>query len=205
MVESITTALPGGVVTLVAIGVACLAAIVVIYRYRGGGSSRSVQRVVKTIASEYLSNLIIPNGDGGEIQIDHLVLTAEGLLVIDVKEVRGKVFGSDKMQEWTVISSDRRFTFSNPQPALYDRIAAVRQVVRQVPVAGRILFLDDAEFTKGVPSLVCKREDLLAEYGETDRVAAKAKIEAFKPHWEHIVALAGRRSGAAGSDDQPAV
>ena len=204
MLESMTAVLPGGAATLAAIGAAGVAVIVVIFRYRRGRSSRSVQRVVKSIAFEYLSGLVIPNADGGEIQIDHLVLTAEGLLVIDVKEVRGKVFGSDKMQEWTVISSDRRFTFPNPQPALYDRIAAVKQVVRQVPVAGRILFLDDADFTKGVPSLVCKREDLLAEYGETDKVAAKAKIEAFKPHWGQIVALAGQGARAPQSNDRSA-
>ena len=179
--------------TLAGLAAAAIAAVLLLYRFQRRRSSRSVQRVVKTIAFEYLSGLIIPNAEGGEIQIDHLALTSEGLLVIDVKEVRGKVFGSDKMQEWTVISSDRRFTFPNPQPALYDRIAAVKQAVRQVPVTGRILFLDDAEFTKGVPSLVCKRDDLLAEFGEPDKVAAKAKIEAFKPHWEHVVALADRR------------
>ena len=153
---------------------------------------RSVDDVVKSIAFEYLSNLIIPNADGGEIQIDHLVLTAEGLLVIDVKQVSGIVFGSDKMQDWTVISSDRRFTFANPQPVLFDRIAAVRQIVRQVPVTGRILFKDDADFSKGTPALVCKLDDLLAEYGEKDKLSAKAKIEAFKPHWDQIVAKSRR-------------
>ncbi|MDH3481885.1 MAG: hypothetical protein OEM50_09235, partial [Gammaproteobacteria bacterium] len=96
------------------------------------------------------------------------------------------VFGSDKMQDWTVIGDERRYTFSNPQPMLYDRIAAVRQVVRQVPVAGRILFLDGAEFTKGVPGLVCTLEDLVEEFGEPDKKAAKFKIEAFRPHWELI-------------------
>jgi hypothetical protein len=94
------------------------------------------------------------------------------------------------MQDWTVISKDRRFTFSNPQPALYDRIAAVRQIVRDVPVAGRILFLDGADFTKGVPGLVCGLDQLLAEFGEKDKVAANVKIDAFRPHWELIVANA---------------
>lgn len=158
-----------------------------IYRRRQR-RGRSVDEVVRRIGFEYLSNLIIPNADEGEIHIDHLVLTAEGLIVIDVKEVAGKVFGSDKMQDWTVIAADRRFTFANPQPALFDRIAAVRQIVRQVPVTGRILFHDDAEFTKGVPNLVCKLDDLLNEFGEPDKVSAKAKIEAFRPHWELIVA-----------------
>lgn len=185
--QELLARLSSGAYLLPLLLVALLLIYLLVYRRRAG-SARSVEKVVKTIAFEYLSNLIIPNADGGEIQIDHLILTAEGLLVIDVKEVSGTVFGSDKMQDWTVIAKERRFTFSNPQPAMFDRIAAVRQIVRQVPVTGKILFLDDAEFSKGVPGLVCKLDDLLAEFGEMDKLAAKAKIEAFKPHWEQIVA-----------------
>ena len=61
--------------------------------------------------------------------IDYLLLTTKGLLILEVKDVQGIVFGGDKMQDWTVINAERRYTFSNPQPALYDRIAAVRQIV----------------------------------------------------------------------------
>lgn len=139
-----------------------------------------------TIAFERIDNLIVPNADEGEIQIDHLLLTPNGLLVIDVKDVYGTVFGSDKMQDWTVISDERRFTFANPQPALYDRIAAVRAIVRQVPVSGRVLFLAGARFTKGVPALVCTLEQLVEEFGEADKATAKVKVEAFKPHWEMV-------------------
>ena len=160
-----------------------------LYRRRSA-HRRSLTRVLKAIAFERIDQLVIPNGDEGEIQIDHLLLTAHGLLIIHVKDVIGTVFGSDKMQDWTVISDDRRFTFGNPQPALYDRIAAVRQIVRQVPVAGRILFLDGAQFTKGVPGLVCNLDELVAEFGEQDRAAAKVNVEAFRPHWEKIRAHA---------------
>ena len=68
----------------------------------------------------------------------------------------------------------------------------MRQVVRQVPVAGRILFLDGAEFTKGVPGLVCTLDELAAEFGETDKRAASYKIEAFRPHWELLNEAAAR-------------
>ncbi len=156
-----------------------------LYRRRAG-HGRSLSKVLKSIAYERIDGLIIPNGDEGEIQIDHLLLTAHGLLIIHVKDVIGTVFGSDKMQDWTVISDDRRFTFGNPQPALYDRIAAVRHIVRQVPVAGRILFLDGAQFTKGVPGLVCTLDELLTDFGEQDKAAAKVNVEAFRPHWEQI-------------------
>jgi len=150
------------------------------------GRARSLDQVLDMIAFDRIQDLVIPNADEGEILIDHLVLTAQGLLIVDVKEVSGAVFGSDKMQDWTVISEDHRFTFANPQPALYDRIAAVRQIVRQVPVAGRIVFLDCASFTKGIPGLVIGLDDLLEEFGEDDKAAAKIKIEAFRPHWELI-------------------
>jgi len=148
--------------------------------------SRSLSHTLDNIAFGRIEDLVIPNADEGEIHIDHLVLTTQGLLIVDVKDVSGAVFGSDKMQDWTVISDDRRFTFANPQSALYDRIAAVRQIVRQVPVAGRIVFLDGASFTKGVPELVTTLEELRDEFGEKDKAAAKVKIEAFLPHWKLI-------------------
>lgn len=163
--------------------VVLLVLLLLLYRRRHG-RTRSLAKVFSTIAFERIDGLVVPNADEGEIQIDHLLLTANGLLIVDVKDVTGAVFGSDKMQDWTVISSERRFTFANPQPALYDRIAAVREIVRQVPVAGRVLFFDGAQFTKGVPSLVCKIDDLLEEFMEKDKAAAKMKVESFKPHWE---------------------
>ncbi len=154
--------------------------------YRRNRDGSRLKRILGEISHDRIDGLVIPNGDDGEIQIDHLLLTSRGLLIVDIKDAAGTVFGSDKMKEWTVISEDRRYTFSNPQEALYDRIAAVGHIVRQVPVAGRILFLDGAEFTKGVPSLVSNLDELLEEFGEPDKAAAKFKIEAFKPHWDLV-------------------
>jgi len=144
----------------------------------------TLQRALNDISFERLEELIIPSADEGEIHVDQVLLTSQGILIVDVKNVQGAVFGSDKMQDWAVISDERRYTFSNPQPMLYDRIAAVRQIVRQIPVNGRLLFLDGAEFTKGVPALVCTLEELVEEFGEPDKKAANYKIESFRPHWE---------------------
>jgi len=166
-----------------------------VYRrfFRSGGS---LEAVIADIGYQRIEALVIPSADEGEIQVDQLLLTSHGLLILEIKDVQGVVFGSDKMQDWTVIAEDRRYTFPNPQPALYDRIAAVRQIVRQVPVAGRVVFLDGAEFTKGTPSLVCNVEQLAADFGEPDKNAAKFKIEAFKPYWELIQKAATQKSVA---------
>ena len=171
-------------------GLVIVIVLVIVLIVRRRERPRTLETVLNDIAFERIEGLVIPKADEGEIQIDHLVLTAQGLVIIDIKDVQGTVFGSDKMEHWTVIADDKRFTFNNPQPALYDRIAAVKQIVRQVPVAGKVVFLDGASFTKGVPSLVCDLDELQAEFGDWDEDAAKIKIEAFMPHWEQIRARA---------------
>jgi hypothetical protein len=160
--------------------------LIVWYLFRRRARGSRLKKILADIGHDRIENLLIPNGDEGEIQIDHLILTSQGLLIIDIKDAVGSVFGSDKMQEWAVISEDRRYTFPNPQAALYDRIAAVRQIVRQVPVEGRILFLDGAEFTKGVPNMVSDLDTLVEEFGEPNKDTAKVKVDAFKPHWDLI-------------------
>ncbi len=147
---------------------------------------KSLSRALDAIAYERIEGMLIPNSEGGEIQIDHLALTSKGLLIVDVKDVQGTVFGSDKMEQWTCIAEDHRFTFANPQTALYDRIAALYELVSDIPIAGRIVFLEGAEFTKGVPSMVSTVDQLIEEFGEPDKAASQGKVEAFMPQWELI-------------------
>jgi len=167
-----------------AVGVALFLAWLVYRLIRGRAGD--FEHALSAISFDRVESIVIPSADDGEILVDYLLLTSQGLLVLEVKDVQGAVFGGDKLQDWTVINDQRRYTFSNPQPALYDRIAAVRQIVREVPVAGRILFLDGAEFTKGKPALVSNLTQLVSDFGEPDKKASRFKIEAFMPHWELI-------------------
>ena len=183
MKELLSTGLPGISLLAIVTGVLMLA---VFIWYMKRGNLRTLESILNNIAYDRIDGLVIPKVDEGEIQIDHLVLTTQGLLIIDIKEVQGAVFGSDNMDSWTVIADDKRFTFNNPQPALYERIAAVKQIVRQVPVGGKVVFLDGAEFTKGIPSLVANLDELQSEFGDWDKDAEKVKIEAFMPHWEQL-------------------
>lgn len=150
------------------------------------GRKSHFEQVLHDISFDRIEGLVVPKADEGEIMLDYLILTSKGLLVLEIKDVAGTIFGGDKLQQWSVMNDERRFTFNNPQPALYDRIAAIRQIVREVPVEGRILFLDGAEFAKGTPDLVTDLNGLEADFGEPDKNAARFKVEAFKPHWDLI-------------------
>ena len=167
--------------------VAALAVLVGWLMYRVFFRTRNkLEEVLDDISYDRIEALVLPNADEGEILIDHLLLTTQGLLVLEIKDAQGTVFGGDRLKDWSVISQTGRYTFTNPQHGLYDRVAAVRHIVRDVPVEGRLLFLDGAEFTKGVPDLVSTLDELRDEFGEADKSAAGFKIEAFKPHWESL-------------------
>jgi Nuclease-related domain len=139
------------------------------------------------IAYESAHQVLVPDGMGGYIHIDHLLLTPRGLLVLDTRRVAGLIFGGDQMSDWTVIGR-RRFTFDNPQPALYDRIAAVKALVGEFPVEGRLLFSNIGKFTKGMPKYVMMLDGIEVEFPQVDRsLKGSASLEPFAEVWGRLV------------------
>jgi hypothetical protein len=145
-----------------------------------------VARALETVAIERLQNVLLPDGMGGHIQIEHLLLTGHGLVVIDAKSFVGTIFASERMAEWTVIGKKGRFTFPNPLGTLYDRVAALRQLVRDVPVAGHVLFGGAADFSKGRPRDVLSAAELVELYRRPEQADLERLLVAFTPQWERV-------------------
>ena len=126
---------------------------------------------------------------GGFIHIDHLLLTPRGVLVLDTRRVAGLIFGGDQMSDWTVMGRGHRYTFDNPQPALYDRIAAVKALVGEVPVEGRLLFSNVGKFTKGIPKWVVMLDGIEVEFPVVDQQhEGIAGARAISRSWSRLVA-----------------
>ena len=132
--------------------------------YRYYRARRALRAAVTGGAADHLANALVPDGMGGGFHVDFLLLTMRGVVVIDLRDVRGNIFGGDQMAEWTVMDGARRFTFTNPQSALYDRIAAVKAVAGDVPVEGRIVFTRRGKFPKGLPKWTLMVDALRAEF-----------------------------------------
>jgi hypothetical protein len=147
-----------------------------------------IAAALESVAIERLTNVLVPDGMGGHIQIEHLLLTGQGLVVIDAKSFAGTIFASERMAEWTVIGKNGRFTFPNPLGTLYDRVAALRQLVRDVPVAGYVLFGGGADFTKGRPRDVLSTNELLERHRRPDQADLERLLVAFAPHWDRVKA-----------------
>jgi hypothetical protein len=163
--------------------VALLAWAIVLWRKR-----RDLQRIEATIDSvayDVLRNVLIPNGMDGQITLQYLLLTERGLLVLDLLERPGAIFGGDQMVEWTSIGKKRRYTFRNPQHVLYDRIAAVKLLAANTPVDGRVVFTLRSEFPKGKSTYVMRIDELAKEYPLVDRHRGNV-VAAFANVWSHV-------------------
>jgi hypothetical protein len=136
--------------------------------YRQYSARKALRAAVTAAGSDHLVDMLVPDGMGGGFHVDFLLLTPRGILVVDLRDVQGNIFGGDQMAEWTVMDGPRRFTFTNPQSSLYDRIAAVRAVAGDVPVEGRIVFTRRGRFPKGLPKWTLMVDSLRAEFPATE-------------------------------------
>jgi len=140
---------------------------------------------INSIAFEMLRNILIPSGNGGQIHVNYLLLTERGLLVLDLFDVPGAVFGGDQMFQWTAIGRKLRFTFANPQAILYDRMAAVKLLAGEVPVEGRLVFTQRGDFPKGKPKYVVRIDQLTSDFPVIDRSRSNVAA-AFADVWQNI-------------------
>ncbi|HLS81237.1 MAG TPA: NERD domain-containing protein [Steroidobacter sp.] len=176
---------PSWVWPIAAATVVIAAAVWVYILYRRWRVRRDTEAAIASVAYEMLKNVLLPNGNGGQIHIQYLLLTQRGLLVADLLDRPGAIFGGDQMLEWTAIGKKRRYTFPNPQHALYDRMAAVRLLTEDVPVEGRLLFTLQSEFPKGKPRNALRIDELTLEFPPVD-AARGAITAAFGEVWANV-------------------
>lgn len=156
-------------------------------RIRAFRARRAIDAAIASIAYEMLKNVLLPNGNGGQIHVNYLLLTQRGVLVADLLDLPGAVFGGEQMLEWAAIGKKRRYSFANPQHALYDRMAAVKQLIGEgeVPVEGRIIFSVRSNFPKGKPRNVVRIDDLTEDFPVVDKVRGNITA-AFGDVWDNV-------------------
>ena len=156
---------------------------------RARRARQAIDNVISSVAFDELRNVLVPTGTGEQIHVNYLLMTQRGLLVIDLFDVAGVIFAAEKMEQWSVFGPKRHFTFSNPLPMLYDRVAAVRHIAGDVPVEGRIVFSMRGEFPKGRPEQVLRLDSLQEEFPAVERGAGGAAA-AFAAVWERVTKAA---------------
>lgn len=170
-------------ITVAILAIAALVIAVWLFARWRRSINKELQRLLRTVSSDTLVNFIIPDGTGGEIHIDHLLLTPYGLMVLDTKDMQGTVFAGDRMDTWSATHHGARFTFNNPIPMLQERAAAISLLAPGVPIESRVLFINEATFPKGHPPAVATVPALIEEYCSVD---SSGESLDFSEHWQTI-------------------
>ena len=147
--------------------------------------ARRVARITSG-AADYLRNVLVPDGNGGDFHLDFVLLTSRGVVIIDMRDIPGNVFGGDQMTDWTIMDGPRRSTFVNPQSGLYDRIASVKAIANDVPVEGRIVFTKRAKFPEGLPRFTVMLDSVAAEFPRLGAAELEIAVAKYRPGWARI-------------------
>jgi hypothetical protein len=119
---------------------------------------KSRQRCLQALVAcglPYVRDVVIPDSVGGYTQIDHLLLTPAGLVLLEWQHFSGVLHGSAHAQEWTRFEGGERHDFLNPLRRVQQLGASLDVLVLGskvgVPIEGFLVMTGAAKFAKGLP------------------------------------------------------
>ena len=172
------------VIALAVAGIIAIGLLVYVWRaYRRRRARARLHEAITVVALDALQDVLVPDGMGGAMHVDFLLLTSRGVLVVDLRDVAGNIFGGAQLTEWTVMAGAKRHTFQTPQGALYDRVAAVKPLAGELAVEGRVLFTQRGRFPKGLPRWTLMVGSLRAEFPPPDPQAFEALRSRDQEFW----------------------
>lgn len=163
-----------------------LLALILVRRRRIDRAGKHAARLIPQLGLDCLHDVMIPDGVGGQIHLDYLLLTARGLWVIDVRDYRGTIFGAEGVDGWTQLIGRRSYRFENPLYLNQARVFAVRALASEVPVDGTVAFTRDGQFPKGMPRNVCYLHALPTRHTPVDKAALEGLPIALRLAWQKI-------------------
>jgi hypothetical protein len=101
--------------------------------------------------SQTMTDIVVPDGIGGVLDIPRLVQIEQGIVVVDQLEAQGRVFGAAHIDLWTQILKGRSIKFDNPFYSLAVTQQVIESLVPGVPVYSLVVLGEEASFEKGTP------------------------------------------------------
>ncbi|MFQ3291574.1 NERD domain-containing protein [Reinekea sp.] len=102
-----------------------------------------------------IKNATIPTADG-TTQIDHIVVSTYGIFVVETKNMKGWIFGSQNQKQWTQKIFKRSYKFQNPLHQNYKHTKTLEDCLGIDPesIFSVIVFIGDSTFKTKVPKNV---------------------------------------------------
>ena len=92
---------------------------------------RRVKNILSHLGDEYIvmNDIILQSPNGYTSQIDHLVLSEYGIIVIETKNYKGWIFGNEQSEEWQQVLFDEKYFFRNPVKQNWSHIYTLKSIL----------------------------------------------------------------------------
>ena len=102
-----------------------------------------------------IKNVTLPTDDG-TTQIDHIVVSQFGLFVIEMKNMKGWIFGSEKQKQWTQKIFKYSGKFQNPLHQNYKHTQTLARclAIPHEQIFSVIVFIGNSTFKTTMPENV---------------------------------------------------
>ncbi|MFO0795270.1 MAG: nuclease-related domain-containing protein [Candidatus Brocadiaceae bacterium] len=135
-----------------------------------------------------LNNILLHTKDRGSTQIDHVIISVYGIFVIETKNMKGWIFGSEKQDMWTQTFRKSKYSFQNPLRQNYKHVKALSEILnlpedKFIPI---ITFTGNCEFKTKMPDnvlnenhipYILSKNEMLLNYEEVTNIIEK--LEAY--------------------------
>jgi restriction system protein len=144
----------------------------------------------------------------GTTQIDHLVVSPFGVFVIETKNMKGWIFGSEKQAEWTQKIFRNTYRFQNPLRQNYKHVKAIEEMLQMSPDAlhSIVVFVGAAKaktpmppnvfFTRGMTTYIKSFKQPLFTMQEVQEIFEALFVHAEpatrETHRKHVAGLKER-------------
>lgn len=156
-----------------------------------------------------IHNVTLPTEDGST-QIDHIFVSRFGVFLVETKNMKGWIFGSERQAMWTQKIYKKTYKFQNPLRQNYKHIKTLEATL-DIPadaVHSVIVFVGNSTFKTKVPANVThgggyiryiksKTETLLSEAQMRDvieRIQSGRLTTSWKTDREHVKHLKDKHS-----------
>ena len=125
-------------------------------------------------STAHLLNNVTLEHEDGSTQIDHILLTQNGIFIIETKDYTGWIFGSEKQSQWTQKIFKKTYRFQNPLHQNYKHLIVVQGLLDFLPKThfkSLVVFTSKSEFKTQLPSNVIHLPDLPKSINESSPTA----------------------------------
>lgn len=142
-----------------------------------------------------IKNVTLPTEDS-TTQIDHIIVSKYGIFVVETKNMKGWIFGSENNAEWTQQIYNHKNKFQNPLRQNYRHTKVLEEILGLMPdrVFSAVVFVGDSTFKTEMPENVTftrgyidyiksKKEPLFGEF-EVKELIDKIKEYRLEPNIE---------------------